>query len=193
MCLYSKESYRANRKGFAHISFGRAPQLGLPATSRECRDPARRILKEHRLTHHGAHMSKRLLFLVFVSLLLVSLVLGACQAKTQVAQPATEPSPTPATSTFTPKPTATPLATPTVTATPTTAATATVASPPPTATPQAGDKEPTPGEPGDRPPSQASPSPTPTRPWQVPEVREDDWVKGEPNAGLVLVAYSDFQ
>jgi len=38
------------------------------------------------------------------------------------------------------------------------------------------------------------PSPTPTRPWQIPQVQTDDWVKGGgDDAGLTVVEYGDFQ
>jgi hypothetical protein len=29
--------------------------------------------------------------------------------------------------------------------------------------------------------------------WQIPRVRETDWGEGNPDAGLVVVEYSDFQ
>jgi len=34
---------------------------------------------------------------------------------------------------------------------------------------------------------------TPTRPWQIPGVTDEDHGKGNPDAGMVLVEYSDFQ
>ena len=79
------------------------------------------------------------------------------------ARPSPTPTPLP-TSSFTP----TPKPTPTLTPVQTSAPSPTFAVPP-------------------------RPSPTPTLPWQIPQVRDDDWVKGGADAGLVLVEYSDFQ
>jgi hypothetical protein len=39
----------------------------------------------------------------------------------------------------------------------------------------------------------AGPAPTPTVEWQIPQIREEDWVEGSADAGLVIVEYSDFQ
>jgi hypothetical protein len=85
------------------------------------------------------------------------------------------------------------------------AATATVASASPTAV-SAATREPT-KPPATEPPPTATPrtasTPTPggssgssaeaTPAWKIPEIREEDWVKGDVDAGLVLVEYSDFQ
>lgn len=140
-------------------------------------------------------MSKRLLFF----LLLASLLLGtliACQPKTQVAQATLPPTTTPvseATSTPSPNKLGTPTAAaPTPTHTPRLVATTPAATPTRTSSPATVAPTATP-----RGTSSSRPEPvseaTPTRPWQVPEVQEDDWAKGNPDAGLVLVAYSDFQ
>jgi cyclophilin family peptidyl-prolyl cis-trans isomerase/protein-disulfide isomerase len=37
------------------------------------------------------------------------------------------------------------------------------------------------------------PEATPTRPWQIPQIEEEDWTEGSAEAGMVLVVYSDFQ
>ena len=41
--------------------------------------------------------------------------------------------------------------------------------------------------------SGSKPQPTPTVEWQIPRIGEKEWGKGNPQAGLVLVEYSDFQ
>ena len=114
-------------------------------------------------------MFKRLFFL-FGVLSLAWLV--ACQSPTPEATPSSPEPLATVVVTATPEPTATPV--PEVT-------------PSPTLSPAGEEPSPTPAEIGDK------PSPTPTIPWQIPEVRPDDWVKGGDGAGLVLVEYSDFQ
>ncbi len=120
---------------------------------------------------------------LFVYLALLAILVGAtsCHAATTTLPPqptpentpayTAHPSPTPTTSPPTPTPTLTPSPTPiprSPTPPPTVATVGTTAAPP-------------------------SPTPTPTRPWQIPEVNDDDWVKGGADARLVLVEYSDFQ
>ena len=53
----------------------------------------------------------------------------------------------------------------------------------------------TPEPPATRPAQESGskPQPTPTLQWQIPEIGENDWGKGNPQAGLVFVEYSDFQ
>lgn len=41
--------------------------------------------------------------------------------------------------------------------------------------------------------SEDGPSPASTPPWQIPQIRESDWVRGGADAGLTIVEYSDFQ
>jgi hypothetical protein len=113
-------------------------------------------------------MHKRLIWLVAIGLLVG--VLASCQSKapeTVVSQPTPEP------------PTATPVATATpVPATATAEPVATTAPNTPTATAA---------------PAGQRASPTPIPPWQIPTVHSGDWAKGNPEAGLVIVEYSDFQ
>jgi hypothetical protein len=112
-------------------------------------------------------MRKRLIWLLAAILLLGGL--AACQSATS------EPT---ATSTSTVAVVARATATP-VPSTPTPAPTVT-ATPEPQATKPAQD-------------SGSKPQPTPTVEWQIPKIGEKDWGKGNPQAGLVLVEYSDFQ
>ena len=39
----------------------------------------------------------------------------------------------------------------------------------------------------------AGPAPTPTPAWQIPQISDEDWVKGGADARLVVVEYSDLQ
>jgi hypothetical protein len=121
-------------------------------------------------------MHKRLIWFLATALLVG--VLASCQTKapeTVVSQPTPEP----ATATTVVEPTATPVpatatAEPTATPVPSTpTATVAAAGPPDATAPKA--------------------SPTPVRPWQIPTLHAGDWGKGNPEAGLVLVVYSDFQ
>ncbi len=105
---------------------------------------------------------------LLVTLLLVG-GLAACQSATPEATTASNP------------PTATWTAVPTSTPVPSTATTV------PT---------PTPAEPAEKTPTRepvTEAEPTPTRPWQIPGLRDGEHGKGNPDAGLVLVEYSDFQ
>lgn len=112
-------------------------------------------------------MRKRLIWLLAAILLLGGLV--ACQSATPDAT---------ATSTSTVAVVVRATAT-SVPSTPTPVPTATAA-PEPQATKPA-------QEPGSK------PQPTPTSEWQIPRIGEKEWGKGNPQAGLVLVEYSDFQ
>lgn len=108
---------------------------------------------------------------VVLSLLLIGL--AACQPATPEV-------------TLAPPPTATATVVPTSTNVPLTATPV----PSPTAEPTSGP-----------PPADATPTrepvaeveATPTRPWQIPSLMDGDHGKGNPDAGLVLVEYSDFQ
>lgn len=106
---------------------------------------------------------------VVLALLLVGL--AACQSATPeaTAPPPTATATTVPTSTSVP-PTATPVPSPTATATSGLPAEATPTRKPVT-----------------------EPEATPTRPWQIPGVMDGEHGKGNPDAGLVLVEYSDFQ
>jgi hypothetical protein len=121
-------------------------------------------------------MPKRLIWLLAAVLLAGALV--GCQAATPT-QVASQPTPVPATATQ--APTATPEPTvPPATATPTEPpATKDEATPTPRteSTSSAG--------------TRADPTPTPV--WQIPEIRSGEWGKGNPEAKMVLVEYSDFQ
>lgn len=109
-------------------------------------------------------MHKRLKWLTIAALLLVGA--AACRGATPEA---TAPPPLP-TATATPAPISTPAPTATATSAPTVVAAA-------TATLTQREEE----------------APTPTRPWQIPSVDSGDHGKGNPDAGFVLVEYSDFQ
>ena len=128
-------------------------------------------------------MHKRLIW--FLAMALLVGVLASCQTKapeTVVSQPTPESATaTPVPAIATAEPTATPASnTPTATAEPT----ATPAPNTPTATVAA-------AGPSEKTAPKASP--TPVRPWQIPTLHSGDWGKGNPDAGLVLVEYSDFQ
>ncbi len=107
---------------------------------------------------------------VVLALLLVGLV--ACQPATPEA---TEPPPT-ATATTVPTSTSVP---PTATPIPSPTAEPTSGPPPAEATPT---RKPV-----------TEPEATPTYSWQIPGLMDGDHGKGNPDAGLVLVEYSDFQ
>ncbi len=109
----------------------------------------------------------------FLSALLLLGVLAACQTAT--------PTETAAPNTATPVPsTATPTLLATATPVPTAEATATRdTTDAPTATPSRTE------------PARTEPTPTPE--WQIPALGETDWGKGNPDANLVVVEYSDFQ
>lgn len=115
-------------------------------------------------------MRKPLMWFPAMALLLIGLV--ACQAKTPDA---TASQPSPQFATVTPQPTATPVPS---TPTPVPVAQA-------TSTPQPKDEPMSTAEAGTR--------PTPTQAWQIPTIGSGDWGKGNPDAGVVLVEYSDFQ
>ena len=123
-------------------------------------------------------MHKRLVWLLAIALLVGILV--SCQSKTPesvVSQPTPEPAKATATavpSTATTEPTATAAAEPT----------ATPVSNTPTATAESA------GAPTKSAPNAA---PTPTPAWQIPSLHSGDWGKGNPEARMVLVEYSDFQ
>lgn len=51
--------------------------------------------------------------------------------------------------------------------------------------------EPTTSAPTPVPGATLAPRPEPA--WLIPELREDEWVKGPEDAGLTIVEYSDFQ
>ena len=120
-------------------------------------------------------MKKRLMWLLAATLLLGGA--AACQSQTPEATLPPTATKIVAVATRTPVPTNTPA--PTNTSAP---------SPTIEATPTAGDKETVPT----RKPQDKS-APTPAQPWQIPPVREGEWAKGNPDAGLVLVEYSDIQ
>jgi cyclophilin family peptidyl-prolyl cis-trans isomerase/protein-disulfide isomerase len=113
-------------------------------------------------------MLKRFVWFVMVGALLGGLV--ACQTGT--ATPSPVPTGTVAVATMTAVPATVPA---TATSTIEPAASATVTS---VVTPAAGGTK---------------PAPTPTVPWQIPELRTSDWIRGGANAGMILVEYSDFQ
>ena len=108
-----------------------------------------------------------------LSVLLLLGVLGACQtaapAETVVLPAATA---LPSTDTATVVPTATPVQEKAATPTRSTADAS-------TATPSSAE------------PVRTGPTPTPQ--WQIPRIGETDWGKGNPDAKLVIVEYSDFQ
>lgn len=113
-----------------------------------------------------------------MSILVLLSVLAACRSPA-TSTPELAATATAEVATKAPQPTATPE--------PTTAEQPTAA-PDPTATPRA---VPTPTAAQQT--EGSKPAPTPTRPWQIPQIREEDWVKGGAEAGLVIVEYSDFQ
>lgn len=108
-----------------------------------------------------------------VGVLVLAAAVSACQPKTAGLAQA---SPSPAATALPATPTSLPTATATIA--PTATPTQPKAQPTPTTEPTAG---------------QEKPAPTPTTPWQIPEEREDDWVKGGQNAGLIMVEYGDYQ
>ena len=117
-------------------------------------------------------MHKRSIWLLAAVLLAGALV--GCQAATPT-QVASQPTPKPATATTAPTATAVPAT-----------ATATQA---PTTKPEA---TPTPQDEATRAPgTRADPTPAPV--WQIPGIRSGEWGKGNPDAKMVLVEYSDFQ
>ena len=117
-------------------------------------------------------MQKRLIWLLAAVLLAGALV--SCQSATPT-QVASQPTPKPATATKVP--TATSMST--ATAVPPTPTTKTEATP----TSQA--------EVTRAPSTKAEATPTPV--WQIPGIRSGEWGKGNPDAKMVLVEYSDFQ
>ena len=109
---------------------------------------------------------------VVLALLLVGL--AACQPATPEA-------------TRTPPPTATATVVPTHTSVPATATPV----PSPTAEPTSGPPPSTEATPTRKPVAEVEA--TPTRPWQIPSLVDGEHGKGNPDAGVVLVEYSDFQ
>ncbi|MBN1640080.1 MAG: thioredoxin domain-containing protein, partial [Anaerolineae bacterium] len=125
--------------------------------------------------------------------LLVLVALSACSTAeptlpASVALPTSTPTPTPTQiSQKGPAPTPTAAATSTPADTPTSAPPATPTAEPGTPTPATDVETPAPT------PTQEQASVQPTPAWQIPSPRETDWAKGNPEAKLVIVEYSDFQ